>query len=199
MQTIKLGVTGGIGSGKSIVSKLLHTMGIPVYISDTESKRLTVADPQIRSSLIELLGTDVYINGELNKTLLANYLFETPEHAQTINNIIHPRVKADFRRWVEQHPAHKIVGIESAILIEAGFAAEVDSTLLVYAPQEIRIARTMKRDKCTEESVKRRIAQQMSDEEKKAFSEFIVTNDGKEALIPQVTEVVKKLLKSSNP
>ena len=100
---IKIGITGGIGSGKSLVSRLLEVMGIPVYISDIESKRLTNSDALIRRELIALLGEEVYAGDELNKPLLASYIFGDPEHIRTVNSIIHPRVRDDFRQWVERH------------------------------------------------------------------------------------------------
>ena len=119
---IKIGITGGIGSGKSMVSRLLEVLGVPVYISDLETKRLMASDSLIREDLSALLGAEVYAGGTLNKPLLASYLFGSPEHAKEINCIVHPRVKEDFRRWTQCRTAFPIVGIESAILVEAGFA-----------------------------------------------------------------------------
>ncbi|WP_294609027.1 dephospho-CoA kinase [uncultured Bacteroides sp.] len=193
---IKIGITGGIGSGKSVVSRLLETMGVPVYISDVESKHLTVSDVQIRRELIALLGEEVYIGDELNKTLLASYIFGNPEHIRIVNGIIHPRVRDDFRRWVERHVAYPIVGMESAILIEAGFAGEVDAVVMVYAPEEIRIARAMQRDAAPRELVERRVRSQMSDEEKRTNADFVIVNDGETPLIPQVLEVITSLSKN---
>lgn len=153
---IKIGITGGIGSGKSLVSRLLEVMGIPVYISDIESKRLTNSDALIRRELIALLGEEVYAGDELNKPLLASYIFGDPEHIRTVNSIIHPRVRDDFRQWVERHTTYPVVGMESAILIEAGFAGEVDAVVLVYAPEELRIMRAMQRDTAPRELIERR-------------------------------------------
>lgn len=194
--TIKIGITGGIGSGKSVVSRLLEVMGVPVYISDVESKRLTVSDTQIRRELIGLLGEEVYAGGELNKPLLASYIFGNPEHIRTVNGIIHPRVRDDFHRWVEQHTVCPIVGMESAILIEAGFAGEVDVVVMVYAPEEVRIARAMQRDAVPRELVERRVRSQMSDEEKRGKADFVIVNDGETPLIPQVLGVITSLSKN---
>lgn len=194
--TIKIGITGGIGSGKSVVSRLLEVMGVPVYISDIESKRLTVSDALIRRELVALLGEEVYDGGELNKTLLASYIFGNPEHIRTVNGIIHPRVRDDFRNWVRRHVACPIVGMESAILIEAGFAGEVDAMIMVYAPEEVRIARAMQRDAAPRELVERRIRSQMSDEEKRTQADFVIVNDGETPLIPQVLEVITSLSKN---
>lgn len=193
--TIKIGITGGIGSGKSVVSRLLETMGIPVYIADTESKRLTNTDPFIRKDLSALLGEEVYEGAELNKPLLAAYLFGDAEHAAQINGIIHPRVKKDFRRWTEERSGLPWVGMESAILIESGFAAEVDVVVMVYAPLETRIERAMRRDSATRELVMKRIRSQMSDEEKRKQADFVIVNDNDTPLMPQVMELISWLSK----
>lgn len=191
--TTKIGITGGIGSGKSVVSRLLQVMGVPVYLSDVEAKRLTATDAHIRSRLVELLGADVYRDGSLNKPLLANYLFSDPEHARIINGIIHPRVKEDFRRWVLQHQSHDVVAMESAILVEAGFADEVDKLVMVYAPLQLRVERAMQRDGADRASILRRVSQQMNDEEKKLHAHHILFNDGSRPLIPQVVQLLHAL------
>lgn len=193
---IKIGITGGIGSGKSVVSHLLEVMGIPVYISDVESKRLTVEDAFIRRELTALLGEDIYIGRELNKPLLASYIFGNQEHIRTVNGIIHPRVRDDFRQWIGKHAACPIVGMESAILIEAGFAGEVDAVVMVYAPLELRITRAMQRDLAPRELVERRVRSQMSDEEKRSRADFVIVNDGETPLIPQVLRLISSLSKN---
>ncbi|NDV83860.1 dephospho-CoA kinase [Bacteroides sp. 51] len=189
--SIKLGITGGIGSGKSVVSHLLEIMGVPVYIADTESKRLTATDPQIRCELTDLLGEEVYRNGKLNKPFLANYLFSDPEHAQKVNGIIHPRVKEDFRQWIDVHKQAPVIAMEAAILIEAGFADDVDYIVMVYAPWELRIERAMKRDNSSREAIVKRIESQMSDEKKKAQAHHIIINDDIESIIPQIEALLQ--------
>lgn len=186
----KIGITGGIGSGKSVVSHLLDVMGVPMYISDIETKKLMQSDEEIRRSLIALLGEEVYVGGSLNKPMLAAYLFASDQHAREINAIVHPRVKADFRRWVQEHDRHPLVGIESAILIEAGFAAEVDKVVMVYAPREVRVARAIERDSSSREQIEQRIRSQMDDEVKREYADFVIVNDGERALIPQVQELL---------
>lgn len=191
--SIKIGITGGIGSGKSVVSRLLEVMGIPVYISDIETKRLMVADDRIRNGLTALLGDAVYAGGALNKPLLADYLFGSRKHALQVNGIVHPRVKEDFRRWVGQRSGSPLAGIESAILIEAGFAGEVDVVVLVYAPEEVRVRRAMKRDAASRELIEKRVRSQMSDEEKRRQADFVIVNDGETPLIPQVLALIASL------
>ena len=191
--TIKIGITGGIGSGKSVVSRLLGVMGIPVYDSDSETKRLMASDGVIRKELQALVGEEVYAGGVLNKPLLASYLFANSENARRVNGIIHPRVKEDFRQWVQRHSACPIVGIESAILVEAGFANEVDSIVMVYAPEEVRIARAVRRDASSRELIEKRVRGQMNDEEKRRYADFVIANDGATPLIPQVLELIASL------
>lgn len=191
--TIKIGITGGIGSGKSVVSRLLGVMGIPVYDSDSETKRLMASDGGIRKELQALVGEEVYAGGVLNKSLLASYLFANAENARRVNGIIHPRVKEDFRQWVQRHSASPIVGIESAILVEAGFTKEVDSIVMVYAPEEVRVARAVRRDASSRELIEKRIRSQMDDEEKRGYADFVIVNDGERALIPQVMKLVSCL------
>lgn len=192
--TIKLGITGGIGSGKSVVSHLMETMGVPVYNSDAEAKRLTVESPSIRKQLIALLGEEVYANNQLNKPLLASYLFGHPDHVRRVNSIIHPEVKKDFRKWVEaRRISCDVVGMESAILIESGFADEVDVLVMVYAPLETRIQRTMERDKVGRKEVEQRIRHQMDDEEKREKTHYVIINNGETPLLPQVEKLLLKI------
>lgn len=183
---IKIGITGGIGSGKSVVSRLLSLMDIPVYLSDDEAKRLTATDETIRKELTALLGDELYQGNVLNKSLLAGYLFASPENAARVNAIIHPVVKQDFRRWCKENASSSILAMESAILIEAGFAPEVDAVVMVYAPKEVRIRRAMKRDGASRKQIEQRIQNQMDDEAKRAKADYTIINDDKTPLIPQV-------------
>lgn len=190
---IKLGITGGIGSGKSVVSHLLSIMGIPVYIADDEAKRITSTDPIIKQQLIALLGEEVFVEGMLNKPFLAAYLFANEQNAQIINKIIHPRVKADFVEWATSNEHCPILAMESAILIESGFASEVDYIVMVSAPLEVRIQRAMKRDSVSQELVKKRIENQMDDEKKKEYAHFVINNNDEDSLIVQVNQLLKEL------
>lgn len=195
---IKIGITGGIGSGKSVVSRLLGIMGIPVYISDVEAKRITQTDPAIRRGLCELVGQDVFQGGELNRPLLASYMFGHPDHVQKVNEIIHPRVKEDFRQWAVRLESEQLVGMESAILVEAGFKDEVDFLVMVYAPLEVRVERAIKRDCSSRELVMKRIEAQMSDEVKRIHADFVIVNDDETPLIPQVLELISLLSKNNH-
>ena len=195
MTTIKLGITGGIGSGKSVVSTILRLMDVPVYDCDSQSKYLTEHNDVIRTQLIDLLGNNVYFsNGELNKSFLASYVFSDSRHTAQINQIIHPIVKADFENWaINQNPDILIIGMESAILFEAKLENTIDKILFVQAPFNLRIQRTMERDDLSFEQVKMRIKAQMDDNEKMKRSHFVVINDGKYSLLSQIQNVLNKL------
>lgn len=190
---IKIGLTGGIGSGKSVVAHLLETMRIPVYISDAESKKLTAENEEIKRELIGILGEELYKNGSLNKSLLASYIFSDPKHAQQVNQIIHPYVRLDFERWASKYICCEFVALESAILIEAGFNNEVDTIVMVYAPEELRLQRVVERDSSPIELIRKRMQCQMSDEEKMEYADYIIYNDGVNPLIPQLEMIFMEL------
>lgn len=195
---IKIGITGGIGSGKSVVSRLLEIMDIPVYISDIEAKRIIHTDELIRESLSVLIGEEVFREGELNRPLLASYMFGHPEHVKEVNAIIHPQVKEDFRQWAGGRTGKPLIAMESAILIEAGFRDEVDFLVMVYAPLEVRVERAIKRDCSSRELVMKRIEAQMSDDAKRNQADFVIVNDDETPLIPQVLELISLLSKNNH-
>ena len=192
---IVLGITGGIGSGKSYVSRLLAQRGVPVFDCDSQAKRLTQEDSVIRRDLIALLGSHVYTEAGLNKPLLASYLFASEENASRINAIIHPRVRVVFREWVSSYLAKgsDVIAIESAILYESGFDAEVDKVLVVHAPLALRCERVVERDHTTVEQVQQRIASQLSDEVKCQRSDYIIENDGVMSLEDQIDKLFSYL------
>lgn len=199
---VKIGITGGIGSGKSYVSRLLtEHYGIPVYNTDSEAKRLMLSDEGIRRRLTALLGKEVYkSDGTLNKPLLANYLFADSCHAGQINAIVHPQVKADFLKWADRQTGCEIVALESAILFESGFDNIVDKVVMVYAPVELRIRRVMLRDSTTEEKIRQRIVAQMDDKAKQERSDFIIFNDGSRPLnlqLDDLQETLEKMIKGN--
>lgn len=194
---IKLGITGGIGSGKSYVSRLLRQRGVPIYDTDSEAKRLMHTHSGIRDELRQLLGNRVYDSvGNLNKALVASYLFAGPENARHIDSIVHPRVFEDFQRWVicREEEGCSLCGMECAILFESGFHRGVDKIILVYAPVGLRIRRAMERDGATEAQIRRRMAAQMDDEEKKRRADFVLQNDGVMSLSLQLDSLLLSLV-----
>lgn len=192
---IKIGVTGGIGSGKSFLSSMLKERGIPVFDSDTEAKKLMLTDVFIISSLKSLLGEDVYTGGKLNKQLLASYIFSSADNAAKINSIVHPRVKKAFLSWADERfsGGDRVVAIESAILFESGFSDVVDKIVTVVAPIDVRVSRVMSRDSTTRDKVMERINSQMGDDEKISKSDFIIENDGRKPLNEQIDVMLSVL------
>lgn len=175
---IRLGITGGIGSGKSYVAQMLQARwDVPVYDCDSEAKRLTAESDDIRTALTQLVGDHLWQQGQMQKPVLAAYLFASPEHAAQVNAIIHPAVRRDFLRWADAHSRSPVVAIESAILCESGFHALVDSILLVDAPLEVRLQRAMLRDGASRQQVMTRMARQDSAQARQ-LARFTVTNDG---------------------
>ena len=193
---ISIAITGGIGSGKTYVSNMFQERGVPIYNADTEAKRLMVQDDVIRKELIALVGEEVYQGTELNKPLLASYLFSSAEHVQQINSIVHPRVKADFVEWLKARREYAVAGIESAILFEAGFRDSVDSVIMVSAPEELRLARAMKRDGATEQQIRSRMSAQMNEDEKIKMADFVIHNDETKPLDEQISFILQ-ILKTS--
>lgn len=190
---ISIAITGGIGSGKTHISRMLQERGIPIYNTDDEAKRLMLSDEGIRQDLTALLGTDVYVDGQLNKPVLASYLFADKENASRINDIVHPKVRQGFLRWLEGHRDKEIAGMECAILFEAGFEDAVDAVVMVYAPEALRIKRAMKRDHATEAQIRARIAAQMDDGEKRRRADYVVHTDGTVSLDSQLSALVAQL------
>jgi len=191
---IKIGVTGGIGSGKSIVSSLLTQADIPVYVADDKSKNLTESSSLIRKKLKALLGDEIYINETLDKKRLASLIFTDKEILEKVNGIIHPIVRKDFQMWVSKQSS-KRCAMESAILFESGFDKYVDIILTVYAPVELRLTRAMLRDGATEVDIMKRMNRQMPDALKRERADFVIVNDGVQALIPQIEQFLKILPK----
>ena len=186
---MRIGVTGGIGSGKSYVCRLLaQRWQLPVYDCDSAAKMLMVSSPRIRQQLQELVGDDVYdAGGQLNKGVMSRYLFADAAHVKAVNAIVHPAVKDDFEQWASRQTGDVVM--ESAILVEAGFAKAVDRLVVVEAPLALRIQRAMARDGATEEQVRARVRHQMTAEQLRAYADIIVVNDGRD-LLSQLSPIV---------
>ena len=189
-----IGITGGIGSGKSYLCRLLQQRGIPVYHCDDEAKRLMTESPTIRQKLSQLIGDDTYINNVLNKTIVAQYLFANSSNAAKVNAIVHPVVKQDFLNWAAQQKS-PIVAQECALLFETGFQDTVDKTIEVYAPHSIRLQRAIQRDHATAEQIEARMAQQMDEEEKRHRADYCIINDGTTDLNAQIDEILEQITK----
>lgn len=188
-----IGITGNMGSGKSIVSRLFESMGIPVYIADIESKKLTESSSVIKEKLIEKFGKNLYQENNLDKKQLADLIFNNKQNLEYVNSVIHPEVHKDFNEWTSRHRAYDLLAIESAILFESGFKRSVDFSVNISSPLEIRIQRVMKRDRITREAVILRLNNQLSDEEKNKLADFVIINDDKKAVIPQTENLLNLL------
>lgn len=192
----KIGITGGIGSGKSLISELLEIIGIPVFIADIEAKRITATSESVKSRLIELFGKELYPEGILDKKLFASIIFNDKTALLQANEIIHPEVRTYFRKWVEKQTV-PLVAIESAILFEGGFSGELDQIINVTAPPNTRITRVMKRDNISEMKVLERITNQLPEEERIRQSDYIIVNDDIKPIIPQVLNILSHISGSS--
>ncbi len=195
---LKIGITGNIGSGKSIVSSIFRTMGIPVYDSDTEAKRLMQNDKIIHDRIIKTFGNESYTHEkELNKRYIANIIFNDPTALQKINNIVHPRVKEDFATWSKSRN-RPIVAIESAILFESGLNTTVDITIAIHADRETCIERACRRNNTTHKEIEQRLAKQTPSDKIISQSEYTIYNNHNTPLLPQIkkliTEIQNKIL-----
>lgn len=194
MKSLKVGITGGIGSGKSFVSKIFKTLGVPFYDADKEAKGIMNSSDTVRKGLIAAFGESVYFaDGTLNRKWLAEQVFNNNDQLAILNGIVHPVVIQHAVDWAnKQRSCYSLK--EAALLFESGSYKTLDYTILVIAPQDVRIERVMARDKVSREEVINRINKQMSDEAKKEMAHFILVNDGIEPLLPQIYNIHKQLI-----
>lgn len=191
---IKIGITGGIGSGKSTVAKIIEVLGFPVYYSDHQAKVLMNSSDEIREELNNHFGIDLYSDGTLNRKLLADKIFQNKEELNFVNQLVHPIVRQDFYLWSEKQTS-KIVFQESALLFETGNEKNFTATILVTASDELRIQRVMKRDNCSRASVLERMKNQLKESDKRSKASYIIENNETESLIQQtlkIVEIIKK-------
>jgi dephospho-CoA kinase len=190
---IRIGVTGGIGSGKSVVCDIFRIYDIPVFDADIEAKRLNDTSQTIRRQLIHHFGPDIYENDRLNRRRFAELIFSNDQNIKIANSIIHPVVADYFLEWCNSYRECPVVVIDAALLIEAGFNQFVDKVITVYTPEETRIERVMKRDRVSREQVEARMFNQMPEEEKVKHSDYVIYNDSSHSLIEQVSKILDEL------
>lgn len=192
-----VGITGGIGSGKSTVSKIFGTLSVPVYYADDRGKALLIEDQLLIEQVISTFGKESYgTDGELNTQYLARQVFPDPEQLEVLNSLVHPAVARDFEAWVERHNQNPYVLKEAALLYEAGSYKQLDATICVMAPQALRLERVLLRDpQRSRQQVEQIMARQTDDQSRKELSDYRIQNDGANLLIPQVRKVHKQLLK----
>ena len=187
-----VGLTGGIGSGKTTVAGMFRDLGVPVYNSDTRAKELMSTSPELREKIVGLLGEDAYVKGELNRALIAEQVFMNKELLSALNAIVHPAVREDFTSWASAQQASYVIQ-EAAILFENGAYTGFDSMILVTAPRKIRLERIMQRDSTSESDVLARMSHQWADEKKVPLAQFVIENIELENTRSAVGKIHKKL------
>ena len=196
---LKVGLTGGIGSGKSTVAAIFETLGIPVSYADDEAKRLMNEDPLLREAITGEFGAETYAGGALDRKYLASQVFNNPQRLEALNNLVHPATIRAGAIWMEQqaHRGCPYAIREAALIFESRSAGQLDFIIGVYAPASLRIHRTMQRDHSSREAVQQRMRNQIDEEVKMRLCDAIVRNDEREALIPQVLNLHEKLISIS--
>ena len=189
---IVVGLTGGIGSGKSTIAKEFAALGIAVFNSDEQAKALIANNTQVKERIITAFGEEAYQNGEYNRTYIAQIVFNNPEKLAILNNIVHPALAKYFKQWAKEQTSPYVLK-EAAILFESGSYKDCDYIITVTAPEQLRIARVMARDHCTEAQVRARMAQQWTDEQRIAFSNAVIENVDLESAKEQVKRINNEL------
>ena len=190
---IKVGLTGGIGSGKSIVARIFQVLGIPVFNSDQAARDLMESDPDLKNALFDRFGSSVYIDGKLDRKKLGSIVFNDPQALKDLNSLVHPAVRKAFSKWADRQNSQYVL-MESAILAETGGHRNFDRTIVVSAPEDLRVQRVMKRDGVGEEIVRARMRNQATEEERLKISDHVIVNDDRQLVIPQVLAIHNKLL-----
>jgi dephospho-CoA kinase len=188
----KIGITGGIASGKSLVSRVLEEMGYPIFYSDRKGKELLRTSTDLKQQITTLLGTEAYKDGVLNTSYIASLVFRQPELLEKMNAIVHPAVRKSFSEWCE-HQNSTIVFNEAAIIFETGMYLNYDATILVTAPLETRISRAMLRDRSSREEVIQRMDRQWPDEKKIPFASFVIVNDDQTPVVRQIEQFLETI------
>ena len=189
-----IGLTGGIGSGKTTVAKMFRDQGIPIYIADDEAKKIMESN-EIIKQVQEAFGKSVIVDSKIDRAKLANIVFQNPEKLEQLNKIVHPAVQKHFKNWLKNHLASPFVIKEAAILFETGGYKQCDKVITVVAPQLLRLERVVLRDKSDKKSVLQRINNQWSDEKKVLLSDFVIENVDLEKTKAQVQDILKVLNK----
>jgi dephospho-CoA kinase len=190
-----IGLTGGIGSGKSTVANYIASKGIPVYIADEEAKKIMERDDVKQK--IQNLFTESILNSDnsLNRKKIAEFVFNNPDKLKELNAIVHPEVRLHFKNWLKEHKNHPFIIKEVAILFETGGNKQCDKVILITAPEELRIERAMKRDNLTKKDILVRIKNQISESKKKELSDFVVENINLNNTFLKIDEILKILAK----
>ncbi len=190
---LKIGLTGGIGSGKTMVAQIFEVLAIPVYYADQAAKHLMNSDVDLKNKIIQTFGAATYRDGNLDNTYLGSIVFRDPEKLALLNALVHPATIGDAEKWIRRQNSPYIVK-EAAIIFEAGLEKNYHYIICVTAPESLRLERVMERDHSSAEKVRQRINQQMDEKEKISRSNFVINNDGTQAILPQVLKIHRVLL-----
>ena len=194
---LKVGLTGGIGSGKSTVAQIFEVFGIPVYYADIEAKKLMNENKELKQAIIENFGKEAYANEILNRKYISSIVFSDPKKLELLNSIVHPATKKDGENWMDQQTSPYAIH-EAALIFEANVFDRLDYVIGVSSPEELRIKRAMERDNVTREEIVKRMTKQLDEEIKMSKCDFLIINDEQQLLIPQVMELHEKLTALSN-
>jgi dephospho-CoA kinase len=194
---LRIGITGGIGSGKSVVAKVFSVLGVPVFNADLVAKQILASNPDVVASVKEHFGEEAYKEGVANREYLAQVVFTDSAQREILNLIIHPAVVKAFDEFCQEHSSVPYVLKEAAIMVETGAHEHVDVLILVTAPEELRIERVLNRDSTDRESIEKRISAQHTDEEKRPYAHFEIANDDKNPVIPKVLKIHNSILRSA--
>ncbi len=188
-----VGLTGGIGSGKSYVARIFQNLGIPIYEADLRARELSDSNPAIRKKIIDIFGDNAYQNEELNRNWIGGQVFSQVDLLEKLNQIIHPEVDSDFSKWCTENNEAPYIIKEAAILFETGSFRKMNYNILVTAPEWLRIERVGKRDLLSTEEIRKRMENQWDDNEKLKLADFVIINDGKSLILPEVLNIHQKL------
>jgi dephospho-CoA kinase len=193
-KVLKVGITGGIGSGKSVVCQIFEILGIPIYYADERAKYLVNTSLIVRSEIIKVFGKDSYSIDGYNRKYMADIVFHDAEQLAKLNNIIHPQVAIDFERWLSKQQSVKYILKEAAILIESEAYKMMDRIIVVDAPIELRINRIKERNHASEEEIRSRMSSQWTADKIKSFADWIIINDDHKMILPQILSIHNQLL-----
>ncbi|MGK7393117.1 MAG: dephospho-CoA kinase [Candidatus Cyclobacteriaceae bacterium M3_2C_046] len=192
----KVGITGGIGAGKSLVCQIFRRLDVPVYQADERAKYLMSHNPKLKNQIIDHFGNDAYDHDHLNRTFLAQCVFNKPDQLDLLNKMVHPIVNEDYQQWITQFSNVAYTLKEAALIFETGSYKQLNKSILVYAPEKLRIERTILRDQHRNlDQVKKIMEKQMDEEKKKALADYVLINDDRQMLLPQVLDLHEKLIK----
>ncbi|MGB0980196.1 MAG: dephospho-CoA kinase [Croceimicrobium sp.] len=192
-----VGLTGGIGSGKTTAAQIFKSLGVPLFLADEESKKLIDGDAKLQASLVELMGSELLTDGKINRAYMASLIFSDAVLLQKVNALIHPAVGDAFKAWYHRQNFSYVIR-EAAILYESGSHQDCDAVIVVSAPEQLRLERVKARSGESEEQIRKRMSKQWPAEKKEALADYIIHNDGGEMLIPQVLKIHESLIHTAN-